>query len=288
MKSVKTGPKITMLKDYSMIIIGSLLYVLGLKVFITPMHIPTGGIAGIALLGNYIWGLPIGIVSMVLNIPLLFFGYKILGKDFFFKTLFMTVFSSVLIDLSGFLPAYNGDILLASIFGGIIKGFGFGLIIRAGGTSGGTDVIGKYLYRKRAIPLGTTGMTINVFVMILSAVMLKSLESLFYGIIMSYAVSVVMDKIIYGGDVQKNALIITSKPDEVSKEIMTVLHHGVTGLEGKGMYTGNDRMVLMCVVRRHEITTLKKLILEIDEGAFMMLSDVSEVFGRGFKRISLD
>ncbi|MEA4920850.1 MAG: YitT family protein [Clostridiaceae bacterium] len=288
MKSVKTGPKLMMLKDYGMIIIGSILYVLGLKIFIAPMHIPTGGIAGIALLGNYIWGLPIGIVTMVLNIPLLFFGYKILGKDFFFKTLFMTVFSSVLIDLSSFLPVYNGDILLASLFGGIIKGFGFGLIIRSGGTSGGTDVIGKYLYRKRAIPLGTTGMTINVFVMLLSAIMLKSLESLLYGIIMSYAVSVVMDSIIYGGDVQKNALIITSKPDEVASEIMSVLHHGVTGLDGKGMYTGKERMVLMCVVRRHEITTLKKLILEIDEGAFMMLSDVSEVFGRGFKRISLD
>ncbi len=287
-RSKNPSKKVSALRDYGMITLGSIIYVFALKVFITPMQIPSGGIAGIALLCNYMLGMPIGVVSMVLNIPLLFFGYKMLGRDFFFKTMYMTVLSSVLTDLAGFLPAYEGDILLACLFGGIIKGVGFGLVIRVGGTSGGSDVVSKYLYRKRAVPIGTTNMSINVCVLAISALFLRSLESLFYGVIAQYVVSVVMDSIIYGGDVQKNALIITSKPDEVAQAIMHNIGHGVTAIEGKGMYTGKERTVLMCVVRRHETNLVKKTILDIDDTAFMMLSDVSEVLGRGFKNMKID
>lgn len=287
-RSKNPSKKVSALRDYGMITLGAIIYVFALKVFITPMQIPSGGIAGIALLCNYMLGMPIGVVSMVLNIPLLFFGYKMLGRDFFFKTMYMTVLSSVLTDLAGFLPAYEGDILLACLFGGIIKGVGFGLVIRVGGTSGGSDVVSKYLYRKRAVPIGTTNMSINVCVLAISALFLCSLESLFYGVIAQYVVSVVMDSIIYGGDVQKNALIITSKPDEVAQAIMHNIGHGVTAIEGKGMYTGKERTILMCVVRRHETNLVKKTILDIDDTAFMMLSDVSEVLGRGFKNMKID
>lgn len=287
-RSKNPSKKVSALRDYGMITLGAIIYVFALKVFITPMQIPSGGIAGIALLCNYMLGMPIGVVSMVLNIPLLFFGYKMLGRDFFFKTMYMTVLSSVLTDLAGFLPAYEGDILLACLFGGIIKGVGFGLVIRVGGTSGGSDVVSKYLYRKRAVPIGTTNMSINVCVLAISALFLRSLESLFYGVIAQYVVSVVMDSIIYGGDVQKNALIITSKPDEVAQAIMHNIGHGVTAIEGKGMYTGKERTILMCVVRRHETNLVKKTILDIDDTAFMMLSDVSEVLGRGFKNMKVD
>ena len=287
-RSKNPSKKVSALRDYGMITLGAIIYVFALKVFITPMQIPSGGIAGIALLCNYMLGMPIGVVSMVLNIPLLFFGYKMLGRDFFFKTMYMTVLSSVLTDLAGFLPAYEGDILLACLFGGMIKGVGFGLVIRVGGTSGGSDVVSKYLYRKRAVPIGTTNMSINVCVLAISALFLRSIESLFYGVIAQYVVSVVMDSIIYGGDVQKNALIITSKPDEVAQAIMHNIGHGVTAIEGKGMYTGKERTILMCVVRRHETNLVKKTILDIDDTAFMMLSDVSEVLGRGFKNMKID
>ena len=287
-RSKNPSKKVSALRDYGMITLGAIIYVFALKVFITPMQIPSGGIAGIALLCNYMLGMPIGVVSMVLNIPLLFFGYKMLGRDFFFKTMYMTVLSSVLTDLAGFLPAYEGDILLACLFGGMIKGVGFGLVIRVGGTSGGSDVVSKYLYRKRAVPIGTTNMSINVCVLAISALFLRSLESLFYGVIAQYVVSVVMDSIIYGGDVQKNALIITSKPDEVAQAIMHNIGHGVTAIKGKGMYTGKERTILMCVVRRHETNLVKKTILDIDDTAFMMLSDVSEVLGRGFKNMKID
>ena len=201
MNALNKSRSMHMLRDYGMIALGAMLYVFGLKVFITPMQIPSGGIAGIALLGNYIWGLPIGIVSIVLNVPLLLFGYKMLGRDFFVKTMFMTLLSSILIDMAGFLPAYEGDTLMAAIFGGLIKGVGFGIVIRAGGTAGGSDVISKYLYRVRSVPIGTTSMVVNVAVLIISAFFLKSIESLLYGIVTQYVISVVMDKVIYGGDV---------------------------------------------------------------------------------------
>ena len=288
MKSIRKNPVGAMLYDYGMITAGAVLYVFALKVFITPMQIPSGGIAGLALLCNYILGLPFGVVTIVMNVPLLLFGYKMLGRDFFFKTLYMTVLSSVLTDLAGFLPAYDGDILLAALFGGIIKGVGFGLVIRSGGTAGGSDVISKYIFRKRSIPIGTTNMTLNVCVLLMSAFFLKSIESLFYGIITQYVVSVVMDHIIYGSDVQKEAMIITSKPDEISQAVLSELRHGVTAIEGKGMYTGQERTILLVVIRRHETNQLKKLILNIDEGAFMMLSDTSEVLGRGFKHMKID
>ncbi|MBE6994888.1 MAG: YitT family protein [Ruminococcaceae bacterium] len=288
MKSIRKNPVGALLYDYGMITAGAVLYVFALKVFITPMQIPSGGIAGLALLCNYILGLPFGVVTIVMNVPLLLFGYKMLGRDFFFKTLYMTVLSSVLTDLAGFLPAYDGDILLAALFGGIIKGVGFGLVIRSGGTAGGSDVISKYIFRKRSIPIGTTNMTLNVCVLLMSAFFLKSIESLFYGIITQYVVSVVMDHIIYGSDVQKEAMIITSKPDEISQAVLSELRHGVTAIEGKGMYTGQERTILLVVIRRHETNQLKKLILNIDEGAFMMLSDTSEVLGRGFKHMKID
>lgn len=288
MKSIRKNPVGALLYDYGMITAGAVLYVFALKVFITPMQIPSGGIAGLALLCNYILGLPFGVVTIVMNVPLLLFGYKMLGRDFFFKTLYMTVLSSVLTDLAGFLPAYDGDILLAALFGGIIKGVGFGLVIRSGGTAGGSDVISKYIFRKRSIPIGTTNMTLNVCVLLMSAFFLKSIESLFYGIITQYVVSVVMDHIIYGSDIQKEAMIITSKPDEISQAVLSELRHGVTAIEGKGMYTGQERTILLVVIRRHETNQLKKLILNIDEGAFMMLSDTSEVLGRGFKHMKID
>ncbi len=274
-----------LIRDYLMIIVGSILYVISVKCFAAPMQIPSGGVSGIALLTNYLWNAPIGVVTMALNVPLLLAGFKGLGRDFFCKTMFMIIFSSVLTDMAGFLPAFEGDILLAAIFGGILKGIGYGMIIRTGGTSGGVDVIGKFMYKHFSVQMGTTSMTVNVGVLLLSAFGLGSLELLMYGIIMQYAVSNMTDVVVYGSDKQKRALIVTKKPQEVAQMLMERIGHGVTALEGKGMYTGEDRLVLMCVIRPHETNMVKKMVMEIDDTAFIMLSDVNEVLGRGFKQM---
>ena len=273
------------LKNILLTVAGTMILAFGTAVFILPFELVSGGVSGIALLTNYLWNLPIGVVTMALNVPLLLAGFKGLGRDFFCKTMFMIIFSSVLTDMAGFLPVFEGDILLAAIFGGILKGIGYGLIIRTGGTSGGVDVIGKFMYKHFSVQMGTTSMTVNVGVLLLSAFGLGSLELLMYGIIMQYAVSNMTDVVVYGSDHQKKALIVTKKPQEVSHMLMEQIGHGVTALEGQGMYTGEERLVLLCVIRPHETNLVKKKVLEIDDTAFIMLSDVNEVLGRGFKQL---
>ncbi len=274
------------LVQYALITLGSLVYALGQLYFIKPLHIPMGGVSGVALVSNYLWNLPIGLVTIVLNLPLFALGWRTLGREFFFKTVFATVVSSIFVDaLANIIPAFDGEMLIAALYGGVIMGAGYGLIFRAGGTSGGTDIIAKWMNKQKDIPIGTTNLTINVFVITGSALIYGNLDSALYAMVTSYLTSMVIDKMVYGMDAQKSAMIITSKPKEVAGAVMEELHRGCTGMNATGMYTGDQRTVLICAVRRHETSTLKKLILEKDENAFMMISNISEVFGHNFKRL---
>ena len=139
--------------------------------------------------------------------------------------------------------------------------------------------------KQKDIPIGTTNLVSNAVVIVGSAIIYGNLDSALYAMITSYLTSMVIDKMIYGMDAQKSAMIITSKPKEVSGAIIEELHRGCTGMDGTGMYTGDKRTVLICAVRRHETGTLKRLILEKDENAFMMISNINEVFGHNFKRL---
>ena len=274
-----------LLLQYALIVVGSLVFALGQLYFIKPLHIPMGGVSGLALVSNYLWNLPIGVVSIVLNIPLFFLGWRTMGREFFLKTAFGTVVSSIFVDaLAGVVPAFDGEMLIAALYGGLVMGAGFGLLFRAGGTSGGTDIIAKWLNRQRDIPIGTTNLSINVVVIVGSALIYGNIDSALYAMITSYVTSMIIDKMVYGMDAQKSAMIITSRPEAVSHAVMEELHRGCTGMDATGMYTGDKRTVLICAVRRHETGTLKKLILEQDEHAFMLISNISEVFGRNFKR----
>ena len=272
--------------QYAIIALGALVLALGQLIFIKPLHIPLGGVSGVALVVNYLWNLPIGVVSIVLNLPLFFLGWRTMGREFFYKTVFATVANSVFVDiLDPILPVFEVEMLLAALYGGIVMGAGFGLIFRAGGTSGGIDIVSKWLYNKKDIPVGSTNFVMNIFVIAGSAIIYGNPDSALYAIITSYVTSMVTDKMVYGMDAQKSAMIITSRPKEVAGAVMEQLHRGCTGMDATGMYTGDRRTVLICAVRRHETGTLKKLILEQDEQAFMLISNISEVFGTNFKRL---
>ena len=274
------------LLNYALIVLGSLVYALGQLYFIKPLHIPMGGVSGLALVANYLWSMPIGVVTIVLNIPLFFLGWRTMGRDFFIKTVCGTVVSSVFVDaLANVIPAFEGDMFIAALYGGIVMGAGYGLIFRAGGTSGGVDIIAKWINRQKDIPIGTTNLIANAVVIVGSALIYGNLDSALYAMITSYLTSMVIDKMVYGMDAQKSAMIITSKPKEVAGAVMEELHRGCTGMNATGMYTGDQRTVLICAVRRHETGTLKKLLLEKDANAFMMISNISEVFGHNFKRL---
>ena len=274
------------LYQYAVITLGALVLALGQLVFIKPLHIPLGGVSGVALVANYLWELPIGLVSIVLNLPLFVLGWRTMGREFFYKTVYATVVNSIfLYILDPILPAFPVEMLLAALYGGIVMGAGYGLLFRAGGTSGGIDIVSKWLNGKKDIPVGTTNFIINIFVIIGSAAIYGNPDSALYALVTSYVSSVVIDKMVYGMDAQKSALIITGKPVEVSRGIMEQLHRGVTAMEGVGMYTGDKRTVLLCAVRRHETGTLKRIILQEDARAFMLISNTNEVFGTNFKRL---
>ena len=274
------------LYQYAVITLGALVLALGQLVFIKPLHIPLGGVSGVALVANYLWKLPIGLVSIVLNLPLFVLGWRTMGREFFYKTVYATVVNSIFLDiLDPILPAFPVEMLLAALYGGIVMGAGYGLLFRAGGTSGGIDIVSKWLNGKKDIPVGTTNFIINIFVIIGSAAIYGNPDSALYALVTSYVSSVVIDKMVYGMDAQKSALIITRKPVEVSRGIMEQLHRGVTAMEGVGMYTGDKRTVLLCAVRRHETGTLKRIILQEDARAFMLISNTNEVFGTNFKRL---
>lgn len=277
--------KFSTLIDYLLIVVGSCIFSVGIAVFVKPAMISMGGVAGIALVGNYLLNIPIGAASLVLNIPLFAIGYKLLGKEFFLKTAVSSVAYSIFMDAIGpYLPVFEGDKLLAALYGGIIMGLGFGLVFHRGGTTGGTDIIAKYLNQKFDISIGNTNLVVNGIIILISAAVYKSVESALYAIIVQYLTGVVINSVISGSDAQKEALIITTKPEAVAEIIMKTVSRGVTAFDARGMYTGEKKTILLCVMRRHEIGTLKKLVHQVDTECFMLISEVGEVFGTRFKQ----
>lgn len=271
--------------DYFLIVVGSCIFSAAIVIFIKPAMISMGGIAGMALIANYLVKLPIGAASLVLNIPLLIFGYRLLGREFFYKTMVCSVSYSVFMDAVGpFLMEYQGDKLLAAIYGGIIMGLGFGLVFYRGGTSGGTDIIAKYLNKKNGVSIGNANLVMNGAIIIVGSLIYRSVESALYAIIVQYLTGVVINSVISGSDSQKEAMIITKNPEVVAKIIFEKLQRGVTAVEARGMYTGEDKTMLICVARRHEINELKKVIHQADPESFLLISEVTEVYGTRFKQ----
>lgn len=282
---MKKNKVLKTIRDYALIALGSSIYAFGFIMFLMPNEIPLGGIIGIALIFNTLWGAPLGIFNILLNFPLIAGGMKYLGKEFFFRTAWAIATASIMLDvLKPIVPAYKGDVLLSCLYGGIVLGIGFGLVFKAGGTSGGTDVVAKLLHQLWSVNIGLTNLVSNAVIIGANAIVYKSMESALYGIIATYLTGAVIDQIVYGGDKQKNAFIITNRPKEVSKIIMDTLHHGVTSMDATGMYSGTGKNVLMTVARRHETSMLKNMIAETDPEAFVILSEVTEVFGNGFKQ----
>jgi len=302
-----------LVKDYLLIFIGSLITALGINIFIVPNKIAPGGVSGIATVIYYISNqtLPVGTVMLILNVPLFIIGFKYIGKRFIARTLVSTILLSFLIDVthsvslhiynnylvtSFNLPAdssvsaavlttgYSTDILLHAIFGGVLMGIGLGIVLRSGATTGGTDLAAKIM--NHFVPGLTVGqylLLIDGGIVLLAAVTFKSVLLALYSIITLFLTSKTIDAIVEGVNFAKSVYIISDKTDEIANAIMKELERGVTSLKGKGMYTRKDRDVLLCVLRRGQLTQLKQIVKSIDPKAFVILSDVREVLGEGFK-----
>lgn len=291
MESTAKGNRRQLVTEYLLIALGATILAINTTVFMRPAAIPLGSLTGISLSINHFIEIPIGTAQFIMNIPLYIIGYKILGPKFLPKTLLMTVILALGLDLFAFvgLPAFTGDRILASIFGGVLGGIGSGLVFANGGTGGGTDIISKAINEKTGISIGNCNNVLNSIIMVLGAFTYGStrggnvLESLLYALVFQFVVGNVIDMVINGMDSSSAVLIVTDKPEELSEAIGKEFGRGLTALSGKGMYSGDDRTTLLCAIRRHEMMQLKRTISAVDSEAFVIVANVKEVLGKGFK-----
>lgn len=269
---------------FSYIVIGFGVFVmaLALNYLLAPNTIAPGGVTGFAVVIEKVTKIPIYITNLVINIPLFLLGSKILGKSSAMKTLYSTLLLSLFLKI---LPpiVLTHDLLLSAIFGGVLSGFGLGLVFKLGGTTGGTDLAGAILNKKfPSLSLATFMMIIDLFVVAFAGIVERKIEISLYSVIAMYVTLKVIDLILEGFGYLKGFFIVTNMPSEISDRLMLELNRGVTALRGKGMYTKQEKDVLMCVVNRAQFTHVKEIVKEIDPFAFVMVTEMYEVLGEGF------
>lgn len=268
--------------------LGCILMSISLNLFFDPHSIAPGGLTGFAIVVNTLIHVPLWVINLVLNVPIFLFAYKILTKKDCIKTILGIVFLTLALKLTENLAILNvtEDVFLAIIVGAILMGLGLGLIFRINGTTGGTDLIGLLLnsyFPSVSVPI-LMGI-VDCIVVTLSGIVNKEIEIGLYSAISLYIIVKVSDLVIQGLDYSKSFTIISDKSDEIKLEIMEELDRGATILKGEGAYTGNDKKILLVVVMKKEVVKLKKLVKEIDPDAFVIISDVHEALGNGFKVI---
>lgn len=282
------------IRDYILIIVSSLLQAVSLRLFFIPANLASGGVSGISQLINHYTGWPIGLMVLIGNIPLFLLGWRFLGGfKFAMRTAVAIVTYSLLTDLLMKIPAFvsysqiliddlHGDIFLNSLYGAIVSGVGYGLVYRARGTSGGSDILARILNNWRGISMTQSYLMVDAAV-ILSAGYVFGWKAALYAMITLYVSGLVAETVLEGGGTVRTAMIVTARPDEITNRVMEELERGVTYLEGRGGYTGSSRPVLYCVVNRAEIATLKAIVHESDPEAFMVIGVAHEALGEGFK-----
>ncbi len=272
-------------RDYLLMTIGTACIALALNIFLVPNNIIFGGLTGIATILNSLFGLPIGVTSLVLNIPLFAIGLRRLGGFAFgLRTVYATVMLSLLIDLTaGQVGRFvQTDPLIYTCYGGLISGLGVGLVFRAGGTTGGVDIVARLIEQWRGVRPGQSMLVIGV-VIFAAAGWIYGPTPVLFALLLAFIESRVVDIVIEGFSYARSALIISQHPEEIRTVLLADLGRGVTVLEGRGGYTGQESSVLMCVVSQSEISQLKKLIAAIDPKAFVVISEAAEVLGEGFR-----
>lgn len=268
-------------------IVGTFLYAAGVHCFTSAHHIAPGGVTGISTIISYLTGIPIGILMLCINIPLLLIGYKFLGRKFTVRTLTAVAILTVFLDYVVVkLPVYTGNTLLASLFGGVVMGAGLAIVFMGGSTTGGTDIVTKLLLLKHPyLQLGRMVFIMDLIIISASMIVFKSIDSALYAIIAMFTTSKVIDALLYGLDIGKLVLVVSEKSAEITACITRDLNRGVTLLNGTGGYSGKAQNVIMCAVRNSEYYKLKQLAYSIDPKSFVIVTSTSEIRGEGFKPI---
>jgi len=269
--------------DYALVVLGSVLVGIGTNLFFVPNKVVSGGVTGVAIIIHYLLGTPVGLVALAFNIPLLWLGWRYGGgMTFFLRTMLAVVVLSATIDLSApYLQPPTTDRLLVICYGGLLDGLGIGLVFRARGTTGGTDVLARLAHRYLGVGIGQALLAMNL-VIFGAAAFYFGLEPVMVALALAFVSARVLDLVQQGFSAARSATIISRKPDEVRSAILDRLGRGVTVLHGEGGFTRENRPVLYVVVPSTEAGRLKRLVAEVDPEAFVAISPAQEVLGEGF------
>ncbi len=275
--------------DYFMIILGTAILAFGIQCFYDQVGLVTGGFSGLAIIVKHVTmnlvegGIPLWLTNIALNVPVFILAYFLKGRKFIGKTLFGTIMLSVWLYIIPVMDLPDGDYMIASIFGGVCAGAGIGFVIKVGATTGGTDMVAALVQLKiRHYSIVQILQVIDAAVVIMGF-MVFGMRATLYAIIGIVVQTKVADVIVEGFNYSKAAYIISDKHEIVAQRILKDLDRGLTGLEARGMYTGTDKRVLMCILNQKELVNLKNLVNEVDPNAFVIVSDVREVLGEGFQ-----
>lgn len=279
------------LLDYFLITLSDALYAFAFCWFYQPNAISVGGFTGISQVINFFLPvLPIGITTLVLNIPLFAIATKVQGIKLLLSSLYSTIISSVFIDLFSGIHSFSpmDDLLLAAAFGGVLAGVGVGMQLRVGATTGGTELAARLLkYKIRHISVGKLCFAVDIIVIIIYAFTFKKINNALYGITSMYIFSLSMDFVIYGGTHAKLAYIISPKSEEIKDKLLE-MNLGVTMVDSHGGWNGDEKQMIMCAFKRAQIAAIKKSVTNIDPTAFIIVCEAHEVLGEGFGKYSPD
>lgn len=269
---------------YAAIIAGCLVYAAGIAIFLDPNGLAPGGVTGIAIMISYATKIPTGTLVLIINIPLLIIGAWKFGRGFLMYTAVSTVLSSLMINWLSAISLGITDKLLCGIVGGALLAVGMGIVFKCGGTTGGSDILVKLLRLKyRHLRTGTLFAVTDTIIVAVSALVFKNIENALYAGIALAVSSMVLDLVLYGPDEAKSVFIISDRAEDVAKRILEELDIGVTYLQGRGAYTGAEKQVLLCAMRKALFPKVRNIVQQEDPEAFMIVSSATEIFGEGFK-----
>ncbi len=276
-----------LIKSYSLITVGGIITALSLVLLTVPNKIAAGGISGVATILYHMYGFQVGIVILLINIPLFILAVYFLGGSIGTKTLWGIIVLSLSVDLlTPILEPLTYEVILASIYGGVLGGLGMGIVFRGGGTTGGTDLIATLIsYFFPQFSIGQGLFLIDGIVIFMAGIFFD-IELALYAAITIFISTKIIDIIQQGFNVSKSVFIISDQSNDIKAHILSQMHRGVTAFKGYGGYSGKKKDILLVSINRAEITKLKNLIREIDEDAFVIMNEAHEVLGEGFKRIS--
>ncbi len=272
------------------ILLGSGLFSLGFALFLEPNHINVGGVSALGQLWVSVTGIgSVGVVAILLNVPLFLLGWRRIGRRFFWGSLLGMGASSVLLDVFARLPAFETEPLMAALCGGALCGLGLGLVLFAGASTGGSDILGRLLRtRLRGASMGTLMLAIDLGIVVLTGFVYRDFGKALYSALSLYVSSLVLDGVLFRFDDSRLALVISDQYERVAQAIDERIHRGVTLLYAKGYYARRDKFVLLCALRRQQLVELQDAVMTADPDAFLILQQAHQVLGDGFRRYGAD